>query len=296
MLTRVAREFTPLPLYVTENGASFDDYVDPDGRGRRPRAGRRTCADTSTPRPRDPWNGRRPARLLRVVVPRQLRVGRGLQQAIRSGLRRLPHPASASPSQRPLVSAAHQPSTDVLAARADRRDALNPGELPARPRTTRTSHWSKGRGTSMKRTPRPHSRPRRRGRRARRSADARPTAAQTADDGPLTVWIMGDSGTNFETARRAVVEEPASRSRSSPIPWDGDRREAHHRRGIRIGSRRPADRALEAAHLRGCRRAAAARRRNSATIPGLAAANFAGGRRRRGDRRRRRDRERPVDQ
>ncbi len=31
VLTRVAREFTPLPLYVTENGASFDDYVDPNG-------------------------------------------------------------------------------------------------------------------------------------------------------------------------------------------------------------------------------------------------------------------------
>ena len=31
VLTRVSREFTPLPLYVTENGASFDDYVDPNG-------------------------------------------------------------------------------------------------------------------------------------------------------------------------------------------------------------------------------------------------------------------------
>jgi beta-glucosidase len=31
VLTRVARDFTALPLYVTENGASFDDYVDPNG-------------------------------------------------------------------------------------------------------------------------------------------------------------------------------------------------------------------------------------------------------------------------
>jgi beta-glucosidase len=31
VLTRVSREFTPLPIYVTENGASFDDYVDPNG-------------------------------------------------------------------------------------------------------------------------------------------------------------------------------------------------------------------------------------------------------------------------
>jgi beta-glucosidase len=31
VLTRVSREFTSLPLYVTENGASYDDYVDPNG-------------------------------------------------------------------------------------------------------------------------------------------------------------------------------------------------------------------------------------------------------------------------
>ncbi|CAN5155860.1 GH1 family beta-glucosidase [soil metagenome] len=31
VLTRVSREFTDLPIYVTENGASYDDYVDPNG-------------------------------------------------------------------------------------------------------------------------------------------------------------------------------------------------------------------------------------------------------------------------
>lgn len=31
VLARVASEFTNLPLYVTENGASYDDYVDPEG-------------------------------------------------------------------------------------------------------------------------------------------------------------------------------------------------------------------------------------------------------------------------
>lgn len=31
VLTRVSVEFTALPLYVTENGASFHDYVDPNG-------------------------------------------------------------------------------------------------------------------------------------------------------------------------------------------------------------------------------------------------------------------------
>jgi len=32
VLVRVAREYPPLPLYVTENGASFDDYLDHSGR------------------------------------------------------------------------------------------------------------------------------------------------------------------------------------------------------------------------------------------------------------------------
>ena len=31
VLLRIAREYTRLPLYVTENGASFEDYVDPSG-------------------------------------------------------------------------------------------------------------------------------------------------------------------------------------------------------------------------------------------------------------------------
>jgi beta-glucosidase len=31
VLKRVASDFTALPLYVTENGASFNDYVDPNG-------------------------------------------------------------------------------------------------------------------------------------------------------------------------------------------------------------------------------------------------------------------------
>ena len=31
VLVRVSRDFTKLPIYVTESGASFDDYVDPNG-------------------------------------------------------------------------------------------------------------------------------------------------------------------------------------------------------------------------------------------------------------------------
>ncbi len=30
VLTRVSKEFSALPIFVTENGASFNDYVDPE--------------------------------------------------------------------------------------------------------------------------------------------------------------------------------------------------------------------------------------------------------------------------
>jgi beta-glucosidase len=32
LLTRVRQEYTSLPIYITENGAACDDYVDPDGK------------------------------------------------------------------------------------------------------------------------------------------------------------------------------------------------------------------------------------------------------------------------
>lgn len=36
VLERVARDYAPVPLYVTENGASFSDYTKPEGRVRDP--------------------------------------------------------------------------------------------------------------------------------------------------------------------------------------------------------------------------------------------------------------------
>jgi beta-glucosidase len=32
MLTRISRDYGPIPLYITENGAAFRDEVTPDGR------------------------------------------------------------------------------------------------------------------------------------------------------------------------------------------------------------------------------------------------------------------------
>jgi multiple sugar transport system substrate-binding protein len=43
----------------------------------------------------------------------------------------------------------------------------------------------------------------------------------TADDGPLTVWIMGDSGTNFEQLVAPWVEESGTEVEVVAVPWDG---------------------------------------------------------------------------
>ncbi|MEO6715412.1 MAG: GH1 family beta-glucosidase [Mycobacteriales bacterium] len=37
VLTRVARNYPPIPIYVTENGAAYDDYSDPEGNVHDPR-------------------------------------------------------------------------------------------------------------------------------------------------------------------------------------------------------------------------------------------------------------------
>jgi multiple sugar transport system substrate-binding protein len=42
-----------------------------------------------------------------------------------------------------------------------------------------------------------------------------------ADDGPLTVWIMGDSGTNFEHLVAPWVEESGTEVEVVAVPWDG---------------------------------------------------------------------------
>jgi multiple sugar transport system substrate-binding protein len=43
----------------------------------------------------------------------------------------------------------------------------------------------------------------------------------TADDGPLTVWIMGDSGANFEQLVAPWVEESGTEVEVVAVPWDG---------------------------------------------------------------------------
>ena len=76
MLRRVHDEYGPLPLYVTENGAAFDDVLAPTA-GSSMSSGATTWRPTCTRASGD--RGRRAAGgLLRVVAAGQLRVGGGL--------------------------------------------------------------------------------------------------------------------------------------------------------------------------------------------------------------------------
>ena len=94
-------------IYITENGAAFDDEV-VDGRVDDPRrvaylrrhlAACGCAIDDGVPRPR----------LLRLVADGQLRVGLRLRQALRPRPRRLRHAASARPkAQRALVPRRHR--------------------------------------------------------------------------------------------------------------------------------------------------------------------------------------------
>ncbi len=102
VLRRVAREYPEVPLYITENGAAFDDTVAADG---TIEDGDRqafladhlaACLDAIGDRGTA-------ARLLRLVVAGQLRVGLGLYAAIRPGLCGLREPGPDPEGQCPLV-------------------------------------------------------------------------------------------------------------------------------------------------------------------------------------------------
>ncbi len=89
-LQRVHRDYPPVPLYVTENGAAFADEIALDGTVPDPDRVRyfdehlRACHEAIAA-------GVPLARLLRLVAHGQLRVGTRLFEALRHGLRRLPY-------------------------------------------------------------------------------------------------------------------------------------------------------------------------------------------------------------
>ena len=100
MLDRLRDDYPALPIYVTENGISLDDEVGPDGRVDDPRRIdylRRhieVAADSGRA-------GDRPARLVRLVAPGQLRVGAWLPPAVRARPRRLRDAGPHAQGERP---------------------------------------------------------------------------------------------------------------------------------------------------------------------------------------------------
>ncbi|GAA3413509.1 hypothetical protein GCM10018952_30450 [Streptosporangium vulgare] len=121
LLTRLSRDYPEVGLLVTENGAAFDDVV-----AGRPRARRRQDRLLRGPpegRARRDRGRGRPARLPGLVAAGQLRVGRGLSQALRDRARRLRDAATAAQGQRAVV-----PRGDPAQRAAPRaRQAPHPG-------------------------------------------------------------------------------------------------------------------------------------------------------------------------
>ena len=101
-LTRITRDYGAPDIYITENGAAFDD----DGRQRRRRrsAAHRLPAHASRRLPsRHRSDGVDAARLLLLVAARQLRVVVRLLEALRHRLRRLRDAAAHREGERALL-------------------------------------------------------------------------------------------------------------------------------------------------------------------------------------------------
>ena len=96
LLVRLQQEYEPPAIYITENGAAFGDVRVHDGRVHDPERTSylETHIDAVVERGR---GGRARPRLLRLEPARQLRVGRGVLEALRDRLRRLSRRSSACP-------------------------------------------------------------------------------------------------------------------------------------------------------------------------------------------------------
>ena len=78
LLDPAPRDYAPPAIYITENGAAYDDVRGHDGARRTTPSGTPTSTSTSRRSARAIDDGVPAARLLRLVAARQLRVGRGL--------------------------------------------------------------------------------------------------------------------------------------------------------------------------------------------------------------------------
>ena len=132
LLVRVSEEYAApagTSLFVTENGAAYDDEPVVEGgvvrvhddRARRLRA---------PPPGRDPRRGRcrrRRPRILLLVAARQLRVGMGVREAVRYRASRLRHAGALDQGQRPRVRPHHRGAR----ARREHRDGRDRVVAPA---------------------------------------------------------------------------------------------------------------------------------------------------------------------
>ena len=116
VLTRLRRDYGPLPIYITENGASFDDPPGRERPRRGPRAHRLPAGPPRRARPRRRRRRRR-APLLRLVAAGQLRVGsRATTSASASS-------TSTSPPRRACPSAARSGTATSSPASARQEEA-----------------------------------------------------------------------------------------------------------------------------------------------------------------------------
>ncbi len=103
LLVRIAREYAPPKVYITENGAAYADAPDAARRVRR-WASRGVSPGPSESGAECHRRRRSAARLLRMVPHGQLRMGPGLHEAFRSLLGRLLHAGAHSEAECVLVS------------------------------------------------------------------------------------------------------------------------------------------------------------------------------------------------
>ncbi len=130
LLVRVRRDYGDVPIYITENGAAFEDGPVVNGTVEDPRRVEylRSHLDALA---RGGRRRRRRAALLRLVDARQLRVGARLREALRARLRRLLDPAAGAQAQRPLVPRLHRERTWLASPSPTCRRSSRTGRAPS---------------------------------------------------------------------------------------------------------------------------------------------------------------------
>ena len=115
LLLRVRRDYGDVPIYITENGAAFEDGPVVNGTLEDPRRVSYLASHLDALVAGGGRRGRRAA-LLRLVDARQLRVGARLLEALRARVRRLRDAAAGAQAQRALVPGLHREGAWLMAS------------------------------------------------------------------------------------------------------------------------------------------------------------------------------------